>query len=41
MGCGDERPYIPGKRYIDRNLEDPKGLSLGWAGVSATTSLPV
>jgi arsenate reductase len=26
MGCGDECPYIPGKRYIDWNLQDPKGL---------------
>jgi protein-tyrosine-phosphatase len=26
MGCGDECPYIPGKRYIDWSLEDPKGL---------------
>src|ERR671934_433284 len=25
MGCGDECPYIPGKRYIDWNLADPKG----------------
>ncbi len=25
MGCGDECPYIPGKRYLDWNLEDPKG----------------
>jgi arsenate reductase (thioredoxin) len=25
MGCGDECPYIPGKRYIDWGLEDPKG----------------
>jgi hypothetical protein len=25
MGCGDERPYIPGKRYIDWDLQDPKG----------------
>ena len=24
MGCGDECPYLPGKRYIDWNLEDPK-----------------
>jgi arsenate reductase len=24
MGCGDECPYIPGKRYIDWNLPDPK-----------------
>ncbi len=27
MGCGDECPYIPGKRYIDWDLQDPKGLS--------------
>jgi arsenate reductase (thioredoxin) len=24
MGCGDECPYIPGKRYLDWDLEDPK-----------------
>jgi arsenate reductase len=24
MGCGDECPYIPGKRYIDWDLQDPK-----------------
>jgi len=23
MGCGDECPYIPGKRYLDWDLEDP------------------
>jgi arsenate reductase len=28
MGCGDECPYIPGKRYIDWNLDDPSGRSL-------------
>ncbi|MDQ2629639.1 MAG: arsenate reductase ArsC [Actinomycetota bacterium] len=28
MGCGDECPYIPGKRYLDWELEDPKGRSL-------------
>jgi arsenate reductase (thioredoxin) len=28
MGCGDECPYIPGKRYIDWELRDPKGLPL-------------
>jgi arsenate reductase len=28
MGCGDECPYIPGKRYLDWDLEDPKGQSL-------------
>jgi protein-tyrosine-phosphatase len=27
MGCGDECPYIPGKRYIDWDLRDPMGLS--------------
>jgi arsenate reductase len=25
MGCGDECPYIPGKRYLDWELADPKG----------------
>ena len=25
MGCGDECPYIPGKRYLDWDLRDPKG----------------
>jgi arsenate reductase len=25
MGCGDECPYIPGKRYIDWDLPDPSG----------------
>ncbi|MEJ7826271.1 MAG: arsenate reductase ArsC [Solirubrobacteraceae bacterium] len=25
MGCGDACPYIPGKRYIDWQLADPKG----------------
>jgi arsenate reductase (thioredoxin) len=25
MGCGDECPYIPGKRYIDWSLTDPAG----------------
>jgi protein-tyrosine-phosphatase len=28
MGCGDECPYLPGKRYIDWDLEDPKGQSV-------------
>jgi arsenate reductase (thioredoxin) len=28
MGCGDECPYIPGKRYVDWELEDPAGLPL-------------
>ena len=25
MGCGDECPYVPGKRYLDWDLDDPKG----------------
>ena len=25
MGCGDECPYVPGKRYIDWALRDPAG----------------
>jgi arsenate reductase len=25
MGCGDECPVLPGKRYLDWNLEDPAG----------------
>jgi arsenate reductase len=28
MGCGDECPYIPGKRYVDWDLRDPQGLPL-------------
>jgi arsenate reductase len=28
MGCGDECPYVPGKRYIDWELPDPKGRPL-------------
>jgi arsenate reductase (thioredoxin) len=28
MGCGDDCPYIPGKRYVDWDLADPKGQSL-------------
>jgi arsenate reductase (thioredoxin) len=29
MGCGDECPYIPGKRYIDWDLADPAGEHIG------------
>ena len=25
MRCGDESPYIPGRRYLDWDLPDPKG----------------
>lgn len=28
MGCGDKCPYVPGKRYLDWELEDPKGRPL-------------
>jgi arsenate reductase (thioredoxin) len=28
MGCGDECPYIPGKRYLDWDLDDPAGQPL-------------
>ena len=28
MGCGDECPYLPGKRYLDWELPDPKGRPL-------------
>jgi arsenate reductase len=28
MGCGDECPYVPGKKYVDWNLADPAGLCL-------------
>jgi arsenate reductase (thioredoxin) len=28
MGCGDECPYIPGKRYVDWELDDPAGLPM-------------
>ncbi len=25
MGCGDKCPYLPGVRYVDWDLPDPKG----------------
>jgi arsenate reductase len=28
MGCGDQCPVIPGKRYVDWDLEDPKDLPI-------------
>jgi len=28
MGCGDACPYVPGTRYIDWELPDPKGRPL-------------
>ncbi len=29
MGCGDGCPVIPGKRYLDWELDDPSGKPLG------------
>jgi protein-tyrosine-phosphatase len=34
MGCGDECPYVPGVRYVDWDLPDPKGRPI--AAVRAT-----
>jgi protein-tyrosine-phosphatase len=34
MGCGDECPYVPGKRYVDWELANPAGRPL--AEVRAT-----
>jgi hypothetical protein len=28
MGCGDQCPYVAGKRYLDWDLPDPSGLPL-------------
>ena len=28
MGCGDACPYIPGTRYLDWDLPDPKGMPI-------------
>ena len=28
MGCGDTCPYVPGTRYVDWELADPKGLDV-------------
>jgi arsenate reductase len=25
MGCGDRCPYVPGRRYLDWDLTDPRG----------------
>jgi protein-tyrosine-phosphatase len=29
MGCGDSCPFIPGKRYVDWEIDDPTGRSIG------------
>jgi hypothetical protein len=28
MGCGDDCPVYPGKRYLDWDLQDPAGRSV-------------
>ncbi len=28
MGCGDACPYIPGKPYVEWDLEDPEGMPI-------------
>ena len=28
MGCGDQCPYLPGKRYVDWQLPDPSGMEV-------------
>ena len=28
MGCGDACPVLPGKRYLDWQLDDPAGLGV-------------
>ena len=28
MGCGDACPYVPGRRYVDWDLDDPHGRPL-------------
>jgi protein-tyrosine-phosphatase len=28
MGCGDTCPFVPGKRYVDWEVEDPSGKTL-------------
>jgi arsenate reductase len=29
MGCGDACPHIPGRRYVDWDLDDPAGKDMG------------
>ena len=28
MGCGDECPVVPGKRYLDWQIQDPMGMPM-------------
>ena len=39
MGCGDECPYIPGKRYVDWDLDDPHGRPVDEAWQYLTTRM--
>jgi protein-tyrosine-phosphatase len=34
MGCGDACPIYPGKRYLDRELDDPEGEDFGAVRIS-------
>jgi protein-tyrosine-phosphatase len=38
MGCGDQCPYVPGKRYVDWDLPDPKGVRSRTSAPSETRS---
>ena len=38
MGCGDACPYIPGRRYLDWDLPDPKGQPVETCARRATRS---
>jgi arsenate reductase len=38
MGCGDQCPVIPGKRYIDWDLPDPTASQSSESGRSGTKS---
>ena len=38
MGCGDECPFIPGRRYLDWELDDPAGRRSSRCGGCATRS---
>jgi arsenate reductase len=41
MGCGDECPYIPGKQYLDWEIEDPTGPGIDIVLAIVSTGLPV
>ncbi len=37
LGCGEECPYVPGVRYVDWPVADPKGQTLPLSGASWPT----